>query len=177
MSKQRLTIPMKIAITVLLAILASWLLGCGAPEPEPCLQIPFQGPVSHTYAQDGDTDLVYLQNDFRKFNQQYFQNRLKNVLISLSDNIPDMATTECMPDGDNCKMKFNLKYVLAPRIADQTMLHEMCHVKMWTREAKEVDVFGVPKDHGKAWRSCMLQLDMVGAFREVIIDNYREEVH
>ncbi len=81
----------------------------------------------------------------------------------------EMATTWCTKSG--CILSFNPKYVLAPRVADSTMLHEMCHLKLWD---KEVDTKGTQVYHGKMWQNCMLQLDAQGIFREIIIDNYRE---
>jgi predicted SprT family Zn-dependent metalloprotease len=80
----------------------------------------------------------------------------------------EMATTWCTSGG--CILSFNTRYVLAPRVADSTMLHEMCHMKLWDEENTK----GQQIYHGAVWQKCMLQLDAQGVFREIIIDNYKE---
>ncbi len=100
-----------------------------------------------------------------------FQNKLpKDSEINLFEET-DMASTMCQDDGTGCVVKFNLKYVLARRVAEFTMLHEQCHIKIWN---KELDSSGQQVEHGKVWRTCMLQLDATGAFREILIDGYSE---
>lgn len=113
---------------------------------------------------------AYLKKLYAIDNETFFQNKLlKNPSIDLLEE-HDMASTMCHENG-SCELKFNLRYVAAPRVAMFTMLHEQCHIKTW---GKDLDTLGQEIAHGKLWRSCMLQLDMQGAFREIIIDNYSE---
>jgi hypothetical protein len=147
----------KVLILIALAILFSWLFGC-APSREHYV------PVMSTAG--GDTSVEYLQQLYITYNYGYFHNRLPtNVTIDLNEKT-DMASTSCKNDA--CVLSFNPKYVAAPRVADFTMLHEQCHVKTWGLDEKHA--------HGKVWRACMIQLDMEGAFRQIIIDDYREEM-
>lgn len=137
------------------------LLGCGG------VQIPT--PSTPVVPEFPSVTVSYLERLYAIDNETYFRNRLpKHPSIDLTED-KNMASTLCN-DGD-CVLKFNLKYVAAERVANFTMLHEMCHVMVW---GKELDDDGKEIVHGKIWRSCMLQLDAVGAFREIIIDGYRE---
>ncbi len=151
----------KALITIALAVLAWWLFGCGGgPEL----------PSTPTVANDAVT-VDYLEKLYATDNEEFFRNKLpKNPRIDLLEE-QYMASTVCSDDGKDCVVKFNLKYVAARRVADFTILHEMCHIKTW---GKDVDDFGQEIVHGKLWRSCMLQIDQRGAFREILIDNYRE---
>ena len=156
----------KILLTILLAVLCSWLFG---REREHYVPIPSPETAN------GETDVAYLQQLYAVYNEAYFHNRLtKTPRIDLSETSNNMATTFCKNENDtDCEIEFNEKYVAAPRVADFTMLHEQCHVKTWM---KDTDDFGIQIDHGKMWRSCMLELDAEGAFRQIFIDNYREDM-
>lgn len=139
-------------VTLLLA-------GCGQ-TPAPCVPSPSPYPT---------VTVEYLERLYAIDNDTYFHNKLtRNIRVELSEE-KDMATVMCYENG-TCLIKFNPRYAAAERVADFTMLHEMCHIKVW---GKEVDGLGQQVDHGKVWRSCMLQLDSADAFREIIIDNYR----
>ena len=137
--------------------------GCGGLSSAPSTPVTPPPPKSNV-------TVSYLEKLYAVNNEAYFQNKLPKVItIELSEE-RDMATTFCNGSG-NCIIKFNLRYTAAERVADFTILHEMCHVKVW---GKEEDDLGQEVAHGRLWRSCMLQLDQAGAFREIIIDGYRE---
>jgi hypothetical protein len=138
----------KIVLTIILAALCVAIFGCASPQTS-----------------RGEINLQYLRDTYASYNELYFHNRLKPAEIEIGDS-DYMATTLCGNGGADCRIRFNPRYTLAPRVASITMLHEMCHVKYW----------GEDTDHGKLWRSCMLQLDAVGAFREILIDNYSEDL-
>lgn len=105
-------------------------------------------------------------------NDEYFGGKLpKNVTITLDEtNSGFMASTMVHSDG-TFWIQFNPKYTAAERVANITLLHEMCHIKVWPQTHD--DMFA--DDHGPLWRGCMLSLDAQGAFRQQIIDGYREK--
>jgi hypothetical protein len=154
----------KIALAILLGFLVSWLFGCS------------RQPSIDSGA--GTTDLKYLQRDYAVFNEMFFASRLpSDVQIDASNENPEkQADTHCRPDGSQCRMSFNLKYTLAQRNADVVMLHEMCHVATWSQIT--VQDFQTPDQafHGPQWRSCMVGLEIEGAFRFVLIDVDSPEV-
>lgn len=168
----KLTTREKVLLTILLAVIASWLFGCCRPAiKEHYVEVP--APVSG----DRLPDAAFFEKSYAIYNEAYFDNKLPKVITITIDllepNDKFMASTMCDDIGVNCKMHFNLKYVSADRIAKITLKHEMCHVKTWMRD---MDSLGVQNDHGRVWRACMLQLDMQGAFRQDIIDNYVEDM-
>lgn len=164
----KLTTREKVLITILLAVIASWLFGCCRYQEH------FVEAPSITSG-DGLPDAAYFQRAYEIYNDAYFQNRLPKVIHIdvLEPNDKFMASTMCDERGLVCDMHFNLKYVAAHRVADITLKHEMCHIDKWMRD---MDSLGVQVDHGKNWRSCMLQLDMQGAFRQDLIDGYWENM-
>lgn len=158
----------KIVITVLLAILCSWLFGCGGehlvPLPRPSLP-------------HGEVDAAYLESLYEVYNVGYFDSKLpKVVVIDMLEANPDfMASTMKNADG-TFVIKFNPHFVVAVRTAELTMQHEMCHVKTWDMDTTDFGGKTVIVDHGRHWRTCMLELDAQGANRQVLIDNYFEAV-
>jgi len=126
----------------------------------------------------GDTDQKYLERQYRVYNQQYFDNKLPEPKIDTRLNNLYEAQTVCNTDGNNCSISFNLHYVAARRTAQGTLLHEMCHIKTWTKHLNS-SLLPPSADsefyHDKSWRGCMLQLDAQGVFRVINIDFYREE--
>ena len=152
----------KILLTILLAVLAVLLFGCRKPESGPEVVVA----NAAIYTPKSTVTTAYLEDLYKTDNETFFQNKLPSVSINLLEmKGTAMATTVCDESATECELKFNLKYVAAKRVANFTMLHEMCHVKTWDKDSDS---------HGKVWRTCMLQLDSVGAFREILIDNYSE---
>jgi predicted SprT family Zn-dependent metalloprotease len=155
----------KVLLTIAAAVVVWLLLGCAGKEH--FVETP--SPATS----DGTADAAYLQNLYAIYNEQYFRNRLtKTPTIDMFLTGNNMATSYCNGAG-TCALHFNEKFTLAPRVADQILLHEMCHIKTWDADK---DDFGQHVGHGKMWRGCMLQLDMQGAFRQIIIDNYSEDM-
>lgn len=151
----------KILLTIFLAVLAVWLFGCAQEHTSPV--------SATTILETNRVTTKYLETVYAAYNEEFFQNKLSpSTTIDLLEE-KDMASTLC--ENGVCNIKFNLRYVAARRTAAIVMLHEMCHIKVWN---KEMDIFGQQVEHGKLWRSCMLELDAAGAFRELIIDNYSE---
>jgi hypothetical protein len=99
---------------------------------------------------------------YDEYNQQYFENKLpKDVVIDYSGAGGYMAITTMLSDG-RFHIALNEKYTAAPRVAHLTLLHEQCHVATYD----EIE------EHGKRWRTCMLEIDAEGAFRANLIDGY-----
>jgi hypothetical protein len=151
----------KIVIAILLGVLASWLFSC---TREHYVAVP--SPAN------GTVDAEYLKRTYAAYNDGYFQNKLTQTpqIDMLEPDKTNMASTTCEPDG-GCVIHFNPAFVAAQRVADQTMLHEQCHIKTWMQD---MDDKGKQVDHGKHWRACMFNLDTQGAFREILIDGYAE---
>ena len=125
-------------------------------------------PGVHLYGEPARASGVnqkYLEKSYADFNAQYFKERLpKDVIIDYELHDSEfMALTQREGSG-RFRITFNPYYLTAERNADLTMLHEQCHVKNWGDE------------HGNKWRSCMIQLDLAGAFREQLIDSYQEKM-
>ena len=153
----------KILLVIFLATLVVWLFGC---KHEHLVSVP--APT----LEHGRVDMAYMKKLYAIYNEGYFQNRLpKDTIIDMSESNPNyMASTIC--NDDVCEIHFNQEYVVAARTAQLVMLHEACHVKTWN---KDVATFGNATeqvDHGRHWRACMLELDVEGANREILIDNY-----
>jgi len=146
----------KVLLTILLAVIFWAIFGC----------TPRVTTNSSTRVAN-DVTVSYLRQSYATYNEEFFRNRLpKDTHIDMSPETDDMATTSCNLEGTGCVLHFNPRYVLASRVADFTMLHEMCHIKTWGPESVK---------HGRVWRACMMQLDLQGAFRDIIIDRYWED--
>ncbi|VVB50932.1 SprT-like family protein [uncultured archaeon] len=157
-----MSIKTKILLTIASVVLCSWLFGCGAQKVS----------TRQPELSDGsDTNLTFLSVAHSAYNEEYFGGKLR-AHIGL-DETQYMASTICEDDGSDCRINFNLRYTVAPRVALITMLHEMCHEKTWMQDK---DMLGKQIGHGYHWRSCMVLLDAEGAFRKIIIDNYSEQV-
>ena len=159
---------------IILAVIVSLLFGCSRPEPtyEPMLSSGGIEIVSSLETSEDSLARMYVA-----YNDLYFDNKLPTetkVFYTLGGE--NMADTECDDSGRNCVMRFNPHYTAANRVAEATMLHEMCHVKVWTRLLESNRPPMVDQrvyDHSKPWQSCMLSLDSMGAFRQINIDLYQ----
>lgn len=113
-----------------------------------------------------------LLHQYVEYNETYFDNKLpKDTIIDWSET-KDMASTVRMKDG-KFHIAMNDHYVAAGRVANITLLHEMCHIRTWDEWPTSFE--DQKMTHGPRWRACMISLDFVGAFRVQIIDNYEEK--
>ena len=110
--------------------------------------------------------VAQLQTTYDAFNEEYFANSLpKNTVVDYDEYDDDFMATTQVISGKRFHIALNENYTGGARNARLVLLHEQCHIKTWGQDRDQ---------HGKLWRSCMLQLDMQGAFREQLIDGYRE---
>jgi hypothetical protein len=161
----------KIAVTILLAVIAFLLFGCSSPSPVPC----------DTTNEGQQTSVPFLEAQYHAYNESYFSNRLPaHVDIALDLGGDRMAETWCKDrDGQDCQIRFNMRYSAAERTSLEVLAHEMCHMKVWSKnlpQDKPEFQTQLQYDHNRIWRSCMVELDSAGLFRDIIIDNYDEEV-
>ena len=177
MNKRFWTNPKKAALAIILGILAWFLFGRTPEQDEPQREV-HTGVFVNLAEPKSETTVEFIQQAYVAYNQAYFQDKLpKDTKISLDPQAIGMADTGCDNNlgdmGIDCTMRFDLKYVLAPRTAESTLLHEMCHIKTWAKTQADTRPEGVSReewDHNKYWRGCMLSLDAAGAFREINID-------
>ncbi len=125
--------------------------------------------VFASYANARKRDRLYGQ--YQEFNEEYFGNKLPKDIIIDHNEPKMMASTMYLSGIGRFYISFNDKYTLAERVADETLLHEQCHIATWSEQPTD-GTFDQSKRHGPRWRACMLQLDMQGAFRTELIDGY-----
>jgi len=126
----------------------------------------FWGLFIHDYGRPKavtETSEADLRTFYDDSNTAFFDGKLpQDVVITRTEHDPRwMATTSKLPDG-RFLIKMNTRYTAAQRVAFQTMLHEECHVKTWS----EFD------EHGPRWKACMVGLDIQGAFKAYLLDEY-----
>lgn len=171
--KAQWTTGKKVAITIILAVICWALFGCAeSPGAQSGGTFPSQTST--------DTDQAFLRKMYFNYNMTYFENKLPHdtvIKYDLGDG--DQADTSCLGnDGTDCTIRFNPHFVAAQRNAEIVLLHEMCHIKVWSKTL----IGDMPPsadrsryDHGRVWRACMVQLDSQDAFRDIVIDYYGEK--
>jgi hypothetical protein len=119
---------------------------------------------SHTQVH-ANTGLVQdLDKWYAGSNSAYFEDKLpKNTIIDWNEtDSRNMAVT--YEDGEQFHISLNPYYVRASRTAWEVILHEQCHIEEYKEAEKD--------EHGPRWRTCMLRLEMQGAYRPILIDGY-----
>lgn len=118
-----------------------------------------------------------LQRQYASNNAEFFNDRLpKDIVIDYGENSDEfMATTVRWSDG-TFHIALNPRYAGAERVAEYLLLHESCHVAVWDEvHAGSNDKITQKKEHGPAWRACMLNIDAAGGFRQIFIDSFEED--
>ncbi len=150
----------KILIAIFAALVCSWLVQVAHPTVIPSLTAAM--------------NTKELRAKYAEFNTHFFDNALpsaKDIELDYGEYNPRyMAQTHLLP-GHTFHIAMNESYAISERNADLTLLHEMCHVRVWNQD---IDDNGVITPHGQHWRSCMLDLDRKGAFRIELIDGYEQ---
>ena len=101
-------------------------------------------------------------------NAAYFENSLPTN-TKLDFDLRDkrrMAETGAKVFGE-FHISLNPEYTLAERTQELILLHEMCHIKTWGETIED--------HHGPRWRACMVKIDMMDGFRDILIENYRRK--
>lgn len=100
------------------------------------------------------------------YNSEFFNDKLpKDTVIDWGEyDLDRMGSTSVLPDG-RFHIAFNEKYCLADRTARMILLHEDCHIATFTETTRDSKTW-----HGPRWRTCMLNLYQVGAFKKDLID-------
>jgi hypothetical protein len=119
--------------------------------------------TQHPYAARADwvraTPPSQMQEDYSKFNSQWFAGHLPaNVIVKYAapPDRPDTMGLTDVVDG-HFVIYVDPKYHANSKAADMTLLHEICHISVW-------DVAVAGDDHGVAWKACMVGLAERGAF-------------
>jgi hypothetical protein len=105
-----------------------------------------------------------LASIYQEDNAAFFDGKLpKQVTFSyvLIDPTSNMAETTQPSDGW-FNISIDPKWMEASMTRRLLMFHEECHVYVDSRVEEKLP-------HGKMWRACMLQLEMRGAFRNVLV--------
>lgn len=125
-------------------------------------------PPSEEIAASG-SDNLYIW--YAGYNDQYFGDKLpRDPIISHEKSAPDeVAHTEYNASQKRFHIVFNTMYPIGERMEHLALQHEMCHIE--TPEPTEQ----VAKDggHGPEWRTCMLKMEAMGAWRDLLIDGYK----
>jgi hypothetical protein len=133
----------KIIIAIALAFLAVYSFGAPVkPKAAGCSVVPVM-------------DQVELQAWYKDYNHRYFGNSLAPAVVIQWEDMHDrkrMGETDCK--AYPCIIKLDPTYNLAFPTAKATLLHELCHVKVYDEK----------EDHGRRWHACMDGLWESGAF-------------
>lgn len=100
------------------------------------------------------------------YNSEFFDDKLpKDTVVDWGEyNNDRMGSTSILPDG-RFHIALNEKYCLAERTARMVLKHEECHVSTFSEVTHDSKT-----EHGPRWRTCMLNLYQVGAFKRDLID-------
>jgi hypothetical protein len=99
-----------------------------------------------------------MQEDYSKFNSAWFAGGLPaNVIVKYAAHpqLNAMGLTDVV-DG-HFVIYIDPKYHANSKAADMTLLHEICHIRVW-------DVAVAGDEHGAPWKECMVRLAENGAF-------------
>lgn len=114
-------------------------------------------------------DNTRLQQDYADFNSAFFNGQLPpGVRISWTDiplkngNYVMGKTNENLIDG-NFTIDIDTKSNIAMNTAETTLLHEMCHVK-----SMDYALSHNQNEHGLAFKSCLVDLELQGAFTDLL---------
>lgn len=106
----------------------------------------------------GDTvDLAKLYSNYNDF---WFDNTLPKDMQFYWDNAEgNIAVTKGLLGDKAVSIHFNPYYNRAGATTEMSMLHEQCHIKLWTDPTAAL--------HGETFEKCMLDLATRGAMRGV----------
>jgi hypothetical protein len=121
-------------------------------------------------------DNTRIQQDYAYYNEAFFNNTLPKNTVVVWSNIPKeernsssgkisvfiMGNTHEDADG-TFTISVDTKSNITQVTTDITILHEMCHVKTLDfAQEHDQDV------HGPAFKACVVELEMQGAFTDLL---------
>ena len=104
----------------------------------------------------------WLEPWYLGYNVKYFNNELPTTKIFIDHELKDdatMAVTHFI--GEIIYIRFNRRYEPDGNQARETLLHEMCHIRLKVDSDFELD------NHGQKWQACMHKLANQGAFEDL----------
>ncbi len=105
-----------------------------------------------------------LQGWFEFYNKTLFANKLPPTVVKWADLTfqDDMGHTLCLhiDEGYRCTISIDGDTNPVPRVAEMTLIHEVCHVYVDTT-APEFN------EHGDNFQSCMLERAKEGTLRDL----------
>lgn len=154
----RMTLRNKILLTVIAAVVYFFLTQL-CPHPVPAEAQPA-------------FSVFELQNWYKSYNEDFFNGKLpENVIITYDEHDERfMAQTNKQIFSDGFKIDLNPDYAKAARVSLYLILHEMCHEYAWGESQGDKAI-----EHGPKWRTCMVRLDVSGAFKPLLIDGYSKK--
>lgn len=105
----------------------------------------------------GETLDEKLTRDFAKLNRKYFEGALPKLQVLWDEDGEYYGRTTDV-DGP-LRIILTRKWHMDGRMEKMTLLHEMCHVKLWNTS--------VATRHGKPFEAEMIRLAVLGAFKGV----------
>jgi len=91
--------------------------------------------------------------DYDTFNREAFGNELPQAKLEWKE-MPHLLGKTVKKDDGKFYIYLNPDLIRCQRTGDQTLLHEMCHIKTWKLNPKT--------DHGPEWQGCMHEQAMNG---------------
>jgi hypothetical protein len=130
-----------------------------------CMAYHMKHPLNFKSAGSIVVDTLQAQKFFDNWNQTQYGGTLAPTVVFV-ETPPDgdayMGQTLCdlkddASGAEACQMYINPKFNIAEVTADETIIHESCHVKT----ANEFE------DHGPRFQHCMLEVAMSGGFKGI----------
>jgi hypothetical protein len=121
------------------------------------------GPRKIFVAHNEFTD-ANLRQWYAGFNESKFYGELPdNTEVVWADLREFEAMGMTVPEGPGFKIELDPHYIQAPTTAQETLIHEMCHVEDSYVEHDDEDSF----THGPKWEACMIRVAVHGGFRGI----------
>lgn len=105
-----------------------------------------------------DSDRIDLKIWYESYNEDYFLSALpKDTVLNYGNIWPNMGLTT--HENGAYRISIDADSNKAVRVAQMTLLHEMCHVAQWGHEDMN--------PHGPKFQACMHRLADEGAFDQL----------
>lgn len=112
-----------------------------------------------------DPDDYHLNSWYRGYNETWFGNSLPNTVdvswANLEKSTPPMMGETIDHFDGSFSIRIDRGWNPVQRVANFTLLHEMCHVYVHVNGSESFD------SHGNQWQDCMMMLAKEGAFKDL----------